>query len=145
MEDSILLEFKLFKNIASRRLEEMLKKHGLTTMQFFVLEYIMENKKKDVFQKDIEKAFDIRRSTATEILQNMERQELIERVSISSDARLKKLVLGKKVSKHMKKAKKDRVLLEENIAKDISAEEREIFVEVLRKIRKNFTETPPLK
>lgn len=140
MKESILLELKLFKNVANRRFEEMLKKHRLTTMQFFILEYIMDRGKQNVYQRDIEKAFDIRRSTATEILQNMEKQELIERVSVPEDARLKKIVLGKKVHKHVKKAKKDRVMLEENLEKDISPEEKTVFVKVLRKIRTNFME-----
>ena len=140
MKESILLELKLFKNVANRRFEEMLKKHQLTTMQFFILEYIMDRGKQNVYQKDIEKAFDIRRSTVTEILQNMEKQELIERVSVPEDARLKKIVLGKKIHKHVKKAKKDRIMLEENLEKDISPEEKTVFVKVLRKIRTKFME-----
>lgn len=140
MKQSILLELKLFKNVASRKFEEMLKKHGLTTMQFFILEYIMENKNKNVYQKDIEKAFDIRRSTATEILQNMEKQGLIERLSVPEDARLKRIVISKEICKDIKKAKREQALLEKNLEKNISPEEEKIFVDVLRKIRVNFIE-----
>src|SRR5699024_1611339 len=45
-----------------------------------------------VFQRDVEKAFGMSRSTATGILQLMEKNGLIVRESVASDARLKSLI-----------------------------------------------------
>ena len=50
----------------------------------------------ETFQKDIEKAYEIRRSTATGILQLLEKNGYLKRQSVSEDARLKKLVLTAK-------------------------------------------------
>ena len=45
-----------------------------------------------VYQRDVESAFGVSRSTVTGMLQQMEKDGLIRRVSVASDARLKSLV-----------------------------------------------------
>ena len=58
-----------------------------------VLHYILfQSLKKDIYQKDIEKEFQIRRSTATGILQLLEKNGFVIRETVEWDARLKKLV-----------------------------------------------------
>ena len=53
----------------------------LTNMQKRVLHYILfQSLKKDIYQKDIEKEFQIRRSTATGILQLLEKNGFVIRV-----------------------------------------------------------------
>ena len=103
------------------------------------MQYISEESKtREVFQKDIEEAFQIRRSTVTQILQLMERDGLIERENVARDARLKKLVLtvkGHEIEGIMKGQISD---MEERIVKNISAKEREMLLIVLEKIRKNL-------
>ena len=65
----------------------------LTNMQKRVLHYILfQSLKKDIYQKDIEKEFQIRRSTATGILQLLEKNGFVIRETVEWDARLKKLV-----------------------------------------------------
>ena len=48
--------------------------------------------KGDIYQKDVEKEFQIRRSTATGTLQILEKNGFIRREPVKQDARLKKLV-----------------------------------------------------
>ncbi|MBU3804691.1 MAG: MarR family winged helix-turn-helix transcriptional regulator [Candidatus Cellulosilyticum pullistercoris] len=55
-----------------------------------------ESFKRDIFQKDIEEAFGIRRSSVTNVVQLMDKNGYIERVSVAEDARLKKIVLTDK-------------------------------------------------
>lgn len=45
------------------------------------------------FQKDIEKHFFITRSTASSVLGRMEQKELVRRLAVERDARLKKVIL----------------------------------------------------
>ena len=52
-----------------------------------------ETAKRDLYQKDIEEELQIRRSSVTSMLQNLEKTGMIERVSVKEDARLKKIVL----------------------------------------------------
>ena len=65
----------------------------LTHMQGRILGMLDHSGDKDVFQRDLERTFQVRRSTATAILQVMERDGLITRRPVPYDARLKKLVL----------------------------------------------------
>ena len=51
----------------------------------------MEGQKHSIYQKDIEKEFGLRPSTATEVLKALEKKELICRVSEKQDARLKRI------------------------------------------------------
>lgn len=69
---------------------------GLTGMQFAVLGFIAYETRlehRDVFQRDIEKEFDIRRSSATSVLQLMERNGVLRREGVPGDLRLKRIVL----------------------------------------------------
>ncbi len=64
-----------------------------TNMQRLVLHYILfESLQRDIYQKDVEKEFQIRRSTATGTLQILEKNGFIIRQPVERDARLKKLV-----------------------------------------------------
>lgn len=65
----------------------------LTSIQVWILNFLFRNEGKEMFQRDVEREFHIRRSTATEILTAMERNDLIRRERTDYDARLKKIVL----------------------------------------------------
>lgn len=58
-----------------------------------IIVYLCHHQNEDVFQKDIEKAFGVTRSTASKVLSLMEKKDLIQRLSVPSDARLKRLTL----------------------------------------------------
>ncbi len=62
-----------------------------------------ESSKRELYQKDIEEELQIRRSSVTSMLQNLEKANMIQRVSVDKDARLKKIILtdlGKEVTKN---------------------------------------------
>ena len=76
-----------------RNASEAVGDDGLTTMQKHVLKHILlETMHREVYQKDIEEEFQIRKSTATGILQLMEKNGFISRESSKKDARLKRIV-----------------------------------------------------
>lgn len=71
--------------------------NDLTVMQRHVLNHILlETLHRDVYQKDIEEEFQIRKSTASGILQLMEKNGYIYRESVKQDGRLKRIVPTKK-------------------------------------------------
>ena len=72
---------------------------NLTGTHGWVIGYLYDNRDHDVYQRDLETQFSIRRSTATGILQLMEKNELILREPVESDARLKKLLLTERSRK----------------------------------------------
>ena len=83
----------LSNQMKRRNASEAVGDDGLTTMQKHVLKHILlETMHREVYQKDIEEEFRIRKSTATGILQLMEKNGFISRESSKKDARLKRIV-----------------------------------------------------
>lgn len=71
----------------------VMKSDELTAMQKHVLKFILlETLHRDLYQKDIEEEFQIRKSTATGILQLMEKKGFIYRECAKQDGRLKRIV-----------------------------------------------------
>ena len=72
------------------------EKAGINRMQGWIIGYLYRHSEEAVFQKDLEAEFQMARSTASGILQAMEKKGLITREPIPRDARLKRLVLTEK-------------------------------------------------
>lgn len=71
----------------------MLQYLGITGVQSRVIYYILSHcQDGPVFQRDIEGAFRLSRSTATGILQLLEKNGIIRRESVDTDGRLKSIV-----------------------------------------------------
>ena len=100
--------------------------------------YFYKNRHRDVFQKDFEQEFNIRRSTASSILSLMEKNELIKRESVPYDARLKKITLTQKALDVQTVVNKAVSRFERTMKQNISDEELEIFFRVLNKINNNL-------
>lgn len=104
----------------------------------WALGYFHRNRDRDIFQKDFEKEFDIRRSTASRILSLMEENGMIVRESVPYDARLKKIVLTKKALDIQEEVISFFDSLEKEYEKGISEEELQCFYRVLDKINSNI-------
>lgn len=112
---------------------------NLTGMHGYVLGYLSrECVKRDVFQKDLEAVFEMRRSTASEILKLMEKNGLIIRTSMESDARLKKIVLTDKAKEFSINIEREFANTEAKIVEGISDEEMASFSATLNKIKANM-------
>ena len=111
-----------------------------TNMQRLVLHYILfQSLQRDIYQKDVEKEFQIRRSTATGTLQILEKNGFITREPVKQDARLKKLMPTEKA-----KAVRQHILdniryVEELLAKDIPEEKLTVCREVLMQMSENLS------
>lgn len=111
---------------------------SLTPMQIWIIEYLYMNRDRNVFQRDLEADFNVRRSTVSGILQNLEKKGLICRESVDQDARLKKITLtDEAVSIHQDMLQKFSCL-EEKMTEGIMEEEWTVFYNVLEKIRQNL-------
>lgn len=100
--------------------------------------YFYKNRHRDVFQKDFEQEFNIRRSTASSILSLMEKNELIKRETVPYDARLKKITLTQKALDVQAVVNEAFSRFESTMKQNISDEELEIFFSVLNKINNNL-------
>ncbi len=110
----------------------------ITNKNGWIIGYLAENIDKDIFQKDIEKKFMIRRSTVSGILQLMEKKGYINRESVEYDARLKKLTLTDKAWEYFNRAMKKIDEGEAVLRSGLSNEEIDTFLTILNKIKSNI-------
>lgn len=113
---------------------------GTTAYHGRIIGYLFEKRESDVFQKDIENRFGIRRSTVTKLLQLMESNGLITRTAVVSDARLKKITLTDKAISMHEHFRNEIDSFEERISKGLSDEEKEEFFRLTDKIYNNLVE-----
>lgn len=110
----------------------------ITGTHGWVIGYLYHNRDRDIFQKDFEQQFNIRRSTASSILSLMEKNGLIKRESVDYDARLKKITLTERAVEIQLPVENAFDRFENMIKQDISESELEIFFNVLDKINRNI-------
>lgn len=108
-----------------------------TITQARIMDYILEHKE-EVYQKDLEKALNLRRATVSEVLKTMEKKNLIKREKNSLDARSKKIILLENSKCSHNKIKNNIARLEETLIENITKEELEIFTVVLKKMQYNL-------
>lgn len=112
---------------------------GLTEVHGRIIEYLYHNMGTEtIYQKDLEKQFNIRRSTATVILHRMEKAGFVVREVSSEDGRMKALVLTDKAKKIYPKLHAEIVKAEAQARRGLSDEEFETFLRVTKKIVKNM-------
>lgn len=110
----------------------------MTGTHGWAIGFFYHNRNKDVFQKDFEQEFNIRRSTASNILSLIEKNGLIRRESVPYDARLKKITLTKKALEVQSVVDNAFEKLEDTMRKDITEEDLQVFFRVIDKINNNL-------
>ena len=78
-------------NKLRRRIDNFSSRKNLSGSEGKVLHFLLAQTN-DVFQKDIEEEYCLRPPTATELLKKMEKNGLIYREPIATDARMKKII-----------------------------------------------------
>jgi DNA-binding MarR family transcriptional regulator len=134
-------EIKTLSNMIKRRIDSskvISEVDKLTGMHGWFIGYLYNHSDRDIFQRDIEEEFSIRRSTATGILQLMEKNGLITREPVKQDARLKKLVLTPKAIAVHEEITGEIEKIESDLIKGLTEEEIETFLSLINKMKKNM-------
>lgn len=113
---------------------------SLTGTNGWIIGYIAHNSDRNIYQKDIEEAFSVRRSTVSRVVSLMEQKGLIVRESVDGDARLKRLVLTDKAWEIHRSVEAELSAVEEQLISGISPEEMSVFLSVADKMMKNLGE-----
>lgn len=141
-ERSMGFQIKTVNNLIRRQIDAMFAEKGMTEvcgMQGPLIGYVYDkSKERDVFQKDIEQHFQVRRSTATVMLQNMEQKGLIVRIPVEHDARMKKIVLTQKAVECHYRIREQLDAFNARLEEGVTSEEKEQFYHILDKIIDNL-------
>ncbi len=104
----------------------------------FVIGYLASHTEEDVFQRDLEEWFSVRRSTMSGILLRMEEKGFLVRTAVPYDARLKKLTLTEKGWRVHEMMLGAIDAAEEKLLCGLSEEEVETLTVLLEKLRQNL-------
>lgn len=122
-----------------REIDHANQKLGVSGVQGRIIGYVRcESKNRDVFQKDIEEHFELRGSSVTSTLQNLEKMGFIVRESIPTDQRLKRIVLTKKALDIHNQITKNIEQVEKEAFSSINKEEEQLLSDLLKKILNNI-------
>jgi MarR family transcriptional regulator, repressor for mepA len=138
---AIGFEIKVLANLIKRNLDDSTLddgEDGLTGMQGWIIGYIRSNADRAVFQRDLEKYFNIRRATVTGVLQGMERNGLIVRESVEHDARLKKIILTPKAVTLLEQIVNRFNEFENKLRSGLNEEEIAAFFTIAEKLKRNL-------
>lgn len=139
MKKNLVLLINKISNQLKRKIDkEMAEDYHLTKTQSLVLSYL--HQQKEIYQKDIEKKFSIRRSTATEILNLMEKRGLIKRIPCAYDKRINKIKITEE-GENLEKIGREKIKqIEKNMTKSLTVEEQKELIQLLKKVEKNLIE-----
>ena len=136
-----LLEIMRLANRLSRSLGTLNAERssaGISGVNAQILAYLADHEDTDVFQRDIEEEFAIRRSTVSKIVRLMEQKQLVVREAVARDARLKRLRLTDKARRIQAVAAGEFDNFEALATDGLTAAEIETLRSLLTRIRMNL-------
>lgn len=111
---------------------------NVTRNNGWILNYLAHHSDRDIYQRDIENDFCIRRSTVSKVIRLMETKGLLRRETVPGDARLKKLVLTPDGEKLQAAIEREQQETERLLRRGVTEEELRIFHQVMEKFKNNI-------
>ncbi|MGN0354352.1 MAG: MarR family winged helix-turn-helix transcriptional regulator [Muricoprocola sp.] len=137
--ENLGLEIRVLANLIYNRANQVsMKDENLSIHQCWILQHLKENEGKEVYQKDIEQLFSIKRSTANQMLRGLETKNYIQRNISSEDARRNILTITESGEAAYNRLAQELYQVIKKLYGDIPQEELEQFQVTLRKLWKNI-------
>ena len=136
-----MLVYKYISQLANgqrRLIDSLATNKEYSGAQCKVIHYLFNNNDKTVYQKEIEKSFGLRASTATEIIKSLEKMAVIKRVPSKEDARFKEIILTEKADEYKEDVCHDIEMLEEKLTSGISKEELDCWLVITNRMLANL-------
>lgn len=111
-----------------------------TLTQLEIIKYVKEHRDQEIYQKNLETILNLRRATVSGVLQTMEKNGLLERVTHTEDARAKKIILNQKAEEVFAIGEKKMKELEHILTKGLSSEDIITFSKILTQMKTNLKE-----
>jgi DNA-binding MarR family transcriptional regulator len=139
-ENSVGFLVRKLGNVMKKRKERREAGAGepLTMMQCWVLGYLTHSNDHDVYQRELESNLNIGKSTLTEVLHLMEKNDLVRREPVEEDKRLKRIVLTEKSRQINEAIAEDIRVTEKKLREGIPEEDLEVFTRTIKKMISNL-------
>lgn len=138
---SIGFQVKTLEMLFERKAIKLAKEKGvplITPIQNGICLFLYKNKDDEVYQRDIEKEFKLRRSTSSGILKTLEKNKLIISGSSKKDARLKRIQITEKGIENLAKTKSFFDEIENMMIENINLQDLDIFYKVIDQVKNNI-------
>lgn len=144
------MEHKRILGLTIKRISNLFSRHfqkvkatiegmdEVSGMQGLVVGFLTEHPERNIFQKDIEAELEIRSSSATALLQRMEKKGFITRVPVPTDTRWKKIIPTQKAFDLKQRVSAKMLSIETKALKGFTKEEIDTLFTLLRKIGQNL-------
>ncbi|NLW52493.1 MAG: MarR family transcriptional regulator [Tissierellia bacterium] len=130
---------KMVTNYISKEFQVQGIDEIISPTQIQIIYYLMDNRHKEVLQKDLEMELNQSRASVSGVLKTMEKNELIAREYSFEDQRVKKLKLMQKGRDTYESLEKLMKVVEADIVNDIDPNDLQIFFDTIAKIKKNIS------
>ena len=138
MEKDILKEIKSLNNSLKKRLFCIKKGQHPRPLQVAIIEYLYSHRAEATYQKNLEEEFNITKSAISDVLNSMEKNNMIERIQSREDARKNRIILTEQTILQRKNIKKDLNQINEEIKEGLTDGEIELFLKITNKIKHNL-------
>lgn len=137
-EKKLMAQYDKLNRKMQRHFATYFSDSPLTCIQGLVLHYIIvESEHRNIFPKDLEEFLEIKGSSVTSLINNLERGGYLRRESLASDGRYKKLVLTEKTREMQEDILKRVYDYMRNMFSGIPEEDLIIFESVILRMAKN--------
>lgn len=137
-EKKLMAQYDKLNRKMQRHFATYFSDSPLTCIQGLVLHYIIvESGRRDIFPKDLEEFLEIKGSSVTSLINNLERGGYLRRESLVSDGRYKKLVLTEKTRGMQEDILRRVYDYMRNMFAGIPEEDLKIFESVIIRMAKN--------
>lgn len=142
MQRNVISEIKNLNNCMVKKLFTLGKKEDEKfhprPLQVEIITYLIENKDKTIYQKDIEEKLKISKAAVSDVLNSMEARGIITKEADVCDARRKRIIISKKAIEIHDVMMKHLDSLNDSILDGISEDELNIFYKVIEKLKENM-------
>ena len=137
----IVENLRKIENSLNRIFGSVALKYGLTGKQFFILGFVLKQSKKgEITQKDIENFGNVRKSSVSSIISNLEKSGFIVRKPSEKDSRVNIILPTEKAHEIERKINAKKKKVENEIFSCFSEEEIEQCGKLLSELQKKIKE-----
>ena len=134
----LIKEVKNIHDALEKSVNNNIREMGLTFSQASVLRTLSNDSSCQMSMKELEKALHVAQSTTVRIVQNMERNGLVDSFGDVSDKRVKYIRLTEKGKTLNKVAQQKKDADEAAMYSGFSVEEKQMFLSMLERIKNNM-------
>ena len=138
---SMLYSLRHLSQTVTHNVEKNAREHSYSTVspiQMMILDYLSRCGNEHIFQKDIAERFHMRNSSVTAIIRNMEKNGMIERKTVESDGRLRRICITPTGTALSRKCRRDMDSMEDILRSSLTEEELRCFFTISEKLIKRL-------